>query len=55
MVRRSCVSHDRCFLKPTWQSVIMLLKVGYDAAVDDVLQDLAGNGRKRDRPVVGRI
>ena len=34
---------------------VVLLKVGYDAAVDDVLQDLAGNGRKRDTPVVGRI
>ena len=34
---------------------VVLFKVGYDAAVDDVLQDLQGNGRKRDRPVVGRI
>ena len=34
---------------------IVFFKVGYDVAVEYVLQDLAGNGRKRDRPVVGRI
>ena len=36
MVRSSCVSHDRCFLKPCWQSFV-LFTVGYDAAVDDVI------------------
>ena len=34
---------------------VVLFKVGYDAAADALLLDLAGNCRKRDRPIAGRI
>ena len=51
MVRRSCGSYDRRFLKPCCES---LLKMGDAAAKYNMLQDLADGGCQRNGSVVCR-